>query len=888
VLRGIIDRMTRVLERDDAATVLHGQLAEAREGRGGVVLVTGEAGIGKTTLVRSFLDHSIGIARTLVGACDPLDTPRPLGPLIDAARSEAPDLARRLAEGMPRAAAFATALDLVDDVDGSAVFVIEDLHWADEATLDLFTFLSRRLDDRPVLMVATFRSDEVDDHHPLRLRLGDVRAHIRARIELEPLSADAVRELAVDAGLDGIDIGLVHDTTGGNPFFVTEMLAERAAPFGDSEIAVPETVRDAVLARSSRLPPTARAVLEAAAIVPGRADRRLIETMSGRSPSEVDEGFDTCAALGLLDLLPNDAVEFRHELGRLAIEGSLPTRERRRLNAAALDALRRSPLQRDLSRLSHHAAAAGDSAAVLEFAPRAADEATASGAHREAAALLELAVRHAHVVGAGQQGVLWLRLADARAALGDYEADFEACVRAVEVLESADDVERLAEAHVTAAGAAGQLGRHEEDLQHLHEAGRLLGESPAPSRAAALLEAAWCSEHMLARSPAEAEECGQRAMALATAIDDQELFAKVAIQSGISLCMGGGDDGLERVRHGTELADRLGHDRLVAHGHSQIGSGYGELRRYDIAVPALRRGVEYASARELEREYVTAWLARCELETGDWDAAAHRASELADSPRCVGLSRFVTLVTLAWLRMRRGDPHVVPVLEEALDFAKTSQHLQRMWPAAACRAEHDWMHDRLDDAVPVLRGAAAVANQLDYRPAIEELSHWLVLAGEEPPGAVGTATTPFGLSAAGRPDLAATAWDERGCPYEAAIACVLVGDVDHLRRAWRIFDGLGADPMRDRTGRMLRDLGARVPRGPNRSTQSNPHGLTDRELDVLALLPAGHTNAEIGRMLHISERTVDHHVSRILSKLGASNRAEAATEAHRLGLVSTT
>ena len=880
----MIDPMIQ-LERDDASAVLYAQLARARSARGGVVIVAGEAGIGKTTLVRSFLRHGTGVSRALVGGCDPLESPRPLAPLIDAARPVAPDLARRLASGVPRATAFASALDLIDDAGGPVVFVLEDLHWADDATLDLFTFLARRLETRPALLVVTFRSDEVDDRHPLRLRLGDIHAHVLARIELHPLSVEAVRILVEEAELPDASANDVYEASRGNPFFVTEIIASMSGGRWRSD-TVPETVRDAVLARASRLPPNARVVLDAASVIPGRGPRWLVAAIADVPSDQFVDGLETCCALGLLERQPDGFLQFRHELGRLAIERALPESRGRAHHAAALAALRGSPSPTDLARLAYHAAGADDGAAVVDLAPRAAREAAAAGGYREAAALIESALRYAHLYDAGLQGDLLLRLAHARSSLGHFEAELDAACRAARSFAGAGDLEREAEAYVECSKAEGLLGRRADGIRYLERAGDLLGDDPPPSRAVVLLESAWCSEYMLARIPGDAETHGQRAMSLATEIDEPALFAQTAIQSGISLCMAGDDSGLERVRRGMQIGAELGDDQLVAHGHRQIGSGYGELRRYDIALPALRQGIEYTAERELVGPgmYIAAWLARCELETGDWASAGRRAAELAALPRCVGTARFVTLVTLGWLRSRRGDPGVDDTLDEALELARTASHVQRMWPVAACRAEHAWMHDRLDDEMPVLAEALEMATALDYRPAIEELEHWYALAGESPPVERDDLMTPFGLSAVGHAARAAAAWDAIGCPYEAAFARLLTGDPDNLRDAARTFDELGSTPMRERTTRVLRDRGERVPRGPNRSTSSNPHGLTDRELDVLALLPSGSTNAEIGATLYISERTVGHHVSRILSKLDVSTRAEAAVVAVQLGL----
>ncbi len=195
------------------------------------------------------------------------------------------------------------------------------------------------------------------------------------------------------------------------------------------------------------------------------------------------------------------------------------------------------------------------------------------------------------------------------------------------------------------------------------------------------------------------------------------------------------------------------------------------------------------------------------------------------------------------------------------------------------------MAGELECELPLVEEAAELAVALDYRRASEELWHWMHLADGVPRGNVSDAMTPFGLSAAGRPDLAAQRWLEVGCPYEAAVAQYLAGTADDLRAAHDVFDALGAAPMRSRTTAALRAAGRRVPRGPNSSTRTNPGSLTDRELDVLALVADGRTNREIADRLDISVKTAGHHVSNVLTKLGVRSRGEAAVAALRQGIL---
>ncbi len=522
---------------------------------------------------------------------------------------------------------------------------------------------------------------------------------------------------------------------------------------------------------------------------------------------------------------------------------------------------------------------------MLQYAPIAATEAAAIGAHREAARHLEIALHYRQRLEPVEAARLLMRLGDELTTIGQPEAAVGAFDDAAATFATIADVEGQAEAMVRCDRPLVALGRQFHGREGFAEVTQLLA-GRGPSRAAALISTSLAAAHMLARQFDEAERDGQRAISLAEQIGDDRVLAEALIQSGIASAMSGDCAGLARVRSGIELATRIDADNLVTLGFIQIGSGHGELRRYEIAVPALRDGIAFASAREFvsSTQYASAWLGRCELELGHWDEATAIAGGLAANPRCVGINRFVALLTLGWLRGRRGDPAVAPLLDEALEFARATRHLQRLWPVAACRAEIAWLENRLDDEVGLLTEASSVAEELKYQPAIEELAHWLRISDGNPRGDIEHARTPFGASAAGRSDLAAVQWAEIGCPYEQAMALFLSGPVDDLTAAHRIFEALVATPMRIRTAGALRAAGAPVPRGPAASTRENPYGLTDRELDVLVLVATGRTDRQIAGELGISSKTVGHHVSHLLAKLDARSRSEAAVVAERLGL----
>lgn len=289
--------------------------------------------------------------------------------------------------------------------------------------------------------------------------------------------------------------------------------------------------------------------------------------------------------------------------------------------------------------------------------------------------------------------------------------------------------------------------------------------------------------------------------------------------------------------------------------------------------------------------YGTAWLARCEFQQGRWDEARARLTDLLARPSCVGIARFVALTTLGTLNARRGGADVWDLLDEALDFAQQTGHLQRLWPIVAARAEAAWLKGRLNDEVDVVREAHALAVGLDHPWAVEELSFWLFRAG---PGdsaqgkavqnALAESRTPFALHASGLHLEAATAWTAIGCPYEAAFALTESDDADGLRAAFDALDRRRAEPLLADVAARLKALGERLPRRPSGRTRDNPAGLTAREVEVAALVADGLTDAEIAGRLFISAKTVGHHVSSVLAKLAVDSRRDVGAAVRILDL----
>jgi DNA-binding CsgD family transcriptional regulator len=859
-----------LLERENALATLEEALADARSGRGRLVLVSGEAGIGKTALVRAFCSRSAP-ARLLAGACDGLRTPRPLGPVADIAGAVGGGLEKAVAAGRPAHVVLDAFLGELR-AGRDTVVVLEDVHRADEATLDILGQLGRRVEPLGALIVVTYRADELPRTHPLRIVLGDLATVAGVvRVGLERLSPEAVAELAAREGRDAADL---HAKTGGNPFFVTEALAS-----GGSE--VPATVRDAVLARTARLGTQAHDLLDAVAVAPERAELWLLEAIAPEALAALDE----CLASGVLHT-ERQAVAFRHELARMALEESLNPLRRAELHRAALGALCHPPGgTRDLARLAHHAEAADDAAAVLEFAPAAADLAAAVGAHREAAAQYARALRYGESLPPAERAELLERLSFEYYVTDEHEQGaITTLEEALECWRAVGDTRReglalgaLASRRWCASDIAGAEAAMRQAIEVL---GRL---RPSPELAQAYAIAS--STAMNLEKADEAFAWGERAFELIDAERDVETFAYQLNNAGTMALLAGRPDGRAALERSIAVAAAAGLDVHVGRGYIHLGWAATRARDFQL-VEKLAAGIEYCTEHGLElwRLYLLAYRGRAQLDQGRWDEAAESATYILRQPHQPPLLRLLALVVIATVRARRGDPDVEAPLAEAGSIAADKYDLQHLAPVAIARAEVASLLGRPDLAAEASDAVLALAAERDAAWIVGELALWRRRAGIEQP-CPAAAAEPFAAHLSGDWPRAAELWDRIGCPYEAALARGDADDGEALRRALEALRQLGAGPAAARVARRLRQRGERgLARGPRPSTRANPAGLTARQLEVLGLVSRGLRNAEIARRLVLSERTVDHHVAAILQKLGARTRAEASAHAVRLGL----
>jgi DNA-binding CsgD family transcriptional regulator len=860
-----------LLERDSQLSML-ARWHEATTSSGGcVALVTGEAGIGKTALVREFVRRRGTGMRTLWGACDPLSTPQPLGPLRDVSRQVGGVLLEALAQGTSRERIFTAMLDELERAGEPVVLVIEDVHWADDASLDLLKYLGRRIVRTHAMLIVTYRDDEIDARHPLQIALGHLPAEAVRRLPLPSLSESAIAELAQTLGRTATGL---HAATGGNPFYVTEVLA---APPG----AVPASVRDAAIARIARLSPGTRKVAELAALVPGHAEAWLLREVLQATEATIDE----CGLSGMTRD-ERGSLAFRHEISRRAVQDSLPPAEARALHARILAALSaRTEGDVSMSRLVHHAIGAGDIAAVLQFAPIAAERAANIGAHREALAHYRAVLDHEERLEPAVRARLLDSLSYECCLLGRIDEAIEVCRRALEIWRACNQSVQAGDALRWLSRLNWFRGRGAEAERFATQAIATL-EPLGPSSQLAMAYSNMSQLAMLAAYDERAIAWGEKAIAMARELRDAEIEAHALTNVGCARMHEIGDEGWREVERSLEISLRCGFQDHVVRAYTNPCTFAITHREYVIGRTLCEAGLAYSIEHELElgENYLRAYRARACFEQDAWAEALSDAEEVLGRPNVHVAARIPALVVVGRVRTRRGADGADEALDEARALAIETREPQRIAPVAAARAELAWLRGDTDAIAREVRSALDGATRIGNPWTIGELALWNSRCSD-PVEMTAPVAAPYQAHLSGDYAAAARAWALLGCRYEEADALADSPDAGHRRRALEIFEELGARPMARRVRRQLQIEGVRgLKRGANRATRENPAHLTRRELEVLTLVAANLSNAAIARRLFLSAKTVDHHASAILAKLGISSRREAAMAARKFGI----
>jgi DNA-binding CsgD family transcriptional regulator len=864
----------RLLERDAVLAELDRVQRDAGRGSGQVVLLRGEAGVGKTAVIARFVARLGQQAHVLQGWCDPSSAPRPLGPLIDMLADTSGDQAaelRAFVDAGDVEAIYARLMGLFGN-ETAWVCIVEDVHWADGATLDLLRFLSRRIDSLPLLLLVSYRDDEIGDEHPLAVLLGDLATSAAVtRIGIDPLSAAAVAEMAVGTGFNADDL---HRLTGGNPFYVTEVLAAGSDLLRDG--GLPRSVSEAVWGRLARLSTAARETARATAICGPRADLELVHRVCSSAP----DGLAECLDAGVL-VADADTVGFRHELARHAALDQIPAFQRRALHNEALSALAQPPIHPNaLAALAFHADQAGDTAAVLRYGPAAAERASSMGANREAVELYALTLRYADAVPA-EQKVTWL---EQHAFSGYLSGLGEAAVSswhdAIALRRAMGDRIRESEDLHWLSHQTYLLGRTSEAIEATAESLRLLeDDEPCPQLALSLATMAGLSA--FAFDP-ECDEYATRAVALGNELGDRAVVVRARFFALLAIVL--------RTDSGWDELEEAWRDSMAVEGRPDLGGLNGGLISWFAAVHHLLDRAEayitettaFCAAHDMGMfdSITTGAAALVAVYRGDWSRAVALADNVLTRPGLPPPPRILPLISRALVCARRGDSPVAALLDEALAAADPGD-MSRLGVVWAARAEAAWLAGDDDTAIAEARAGLAAATEHADPWLVGQLRRWAYMAGD-PHDMAPTAddVTPYRFEVSGDWKTAAAEWERLGCPYDTALA-QLGGDLPAVATALDTLRRLGARAAARRAQQRLTQLRGRDSDRRRRATVADPQGLTKRERDVLELLAAGHSDAEIASALFISPKTANRHVGAILSKLGVRNRTQAAAYARQ-------
>jgi DNA-binding CsgD family transcriptional regulator/tetratricopeptide (TPR) repeat protein len=853
--------MPHLLERQVELQMLGTAVERAGAGRGSAVLVSGEAGIGKTSLVHAFLAATAGRARVLVGACEDLLTPRALGPLRDAARSAVNGpLAAALSPRADPDLVFAAVSEELASPPSPAILLIEDAHWADGATLDVLRYLGTRVRNLPAVLLVTYRDDALAREHPLRGVLGVLAGTAATRLRLTRLTEAAVREMA--AATD-VECGELFRLTDGNPFFVTEVLANPGA-------VVPPTVVDAVLARVGALSPSAQGALDRLAVIPSGAELGLLRALVGDlAPVAEAERAGVVAARG-------DVVAFRHELARRAVAESLPASVRLELNADVLRALLAHP-DSDPFRILHHAVEAGDNAAVITHGTAAAREATRVGAHQQAAACYAQVLARGHRLTTAERAALGEAYTWALSNSNQPHFAASAAARAAELWQQDGDDRRLVRALITLARQQWLTERPVAALasaERAFELARPLGDRQQQALASlglgGVLVIVDREEEGLPYLN-EALDIAERAGAADWAALSLNYRGSALLQLGD---LSGRDDLLRSMARAAEL----GNHEYVMRAYYNLVEGLWRLGEYREALGYIEQAEHYSRDHDF-RVYGYMFAARrgrLALIRGRWAQAEAGLRELLDGQDDPGMIGRETIPVLARILVRQGSADAPAWLALAGRHAAGADVLEWLVPTGLAHIEHAWLTGDHAQAGPY---PELLLERTD-RPGTSvwrgELLVYLRRLGY-PAEPFPDCPEPYASALRGDWRSAAQAWLSEGDPYERAIELAESGQVEPTVEALMALEGLGAKPAVAIVRRRLRGLGVtRLPRRPQPGTLANPAGLTDRQLEILRLVATGLSNAEIARRLVVSPRTVDHHVSAILAKIGVRTRRDAA------------
>jgi DNA-binding CsgD family transcriptional regulator len=859
-------------ERDHFLALLQTEL-ENIETEGHCIFVSGEAGIGKTSLIKTFCKQQKANCIIYQGACDALFTPRPLAPLYDVMwqmkSSQWPG-----SNGVEdRSALFAAFYREVYNKKEKTLIVFEDIHWADEATLDFIKFFARRITLLPCLFILTYRDDEIYGGHPLKNVLGHLPPDACTSLKLTALTRETVDKMAAEKGYNGKD---VYNISGGNPFYVNEILASYS-------LGVPDNIVNAILSTYNRGEEKTRQIWDLLSVIPAGFEITYLEKLEPQYAAAIEK----CVEKKLL-IINDGQINFKHELYRRAIEASLSPLKKVLLNKNILDLFRASfEENQQIERIIHHAKNANAYDVVVHYAPLAAKKAAALGAHIQAAKLYLSAIEYYQ----GNDEEILIGFYDGYA----YECYLtnnntrEAIVyagKSLDLWKKKNDTEKTGNCLRFLSRLWWFDGNRKNAEYFAEQAIETLQNQPSSS-SKAMAFSNMSQLKMLSDQNAECISWGEKAIAIAKELGDEETLCHALNNVGsVQMKIPASSRlGVELLQQSLAIALKNSYHDHVARAYTNIAGTSCTMKNYLFTAKILDEGISYCEERDLDAytSYLLSWKARLNVETGCWQQAYTIAESLLKNESQSFTVKIVTLPVVAKIKMRRGQPDAVSLLLEAKTMAFETRELQRILPVMTGLLEYEWVTgqnfiepEAIDSTINMINGRDNFCNNEFafwlFRARKQQLSGCKIYEGYD------TGNTAKALKAA-------AFWKKTGNPYMEALTLFEGNDADK-RKALTIIQGLGADAVFEKMKLEMRTSGIKnIPKGIRKTTRSNAALLTTRELDLLPLLKEGLQNKEIASRLFISAKTVDHHISSILFKLDVNSRFKAVKEAVRQEII---
>jgi len=869
-----------IVEREQQLSFLEQRVERAHVGRGSLILLSGEAGIGKSSLVDAF-SQRIESLGCIWGLCDPLFTPQPLGPVYEIAAALNQETKELVEQSATSAQLFPAILSALKSKPGVTVLIIEDLHWADYATLDFIKYIGRRVSILNIVLIVSFRDDEINNDHPLNAVLGDLPSRPTFRLKLEPLSLSGIEKLNRDQNYSPEELLKI---TGGNPFFLTELLATKKT----NQISIPTSVQDAITARLSRLVEAERNFLEFISAIPGHVRIKF----HCRDYPNADTLAMACVARGILILEANGTIRFRHEIARLATQSSVRVNRLRETHQTLLEILIANSPTTPLDQIVHHAAGAYDGKAVIKFAPRAAANASKLGAHREAAAHLSTALRFIDEAEPETAALLYETWAtEAGLALVIDDELIEARRHAVSLWRALNRPEKVGENLRWLSRLHWYRGEAAEAARYLDEATKIL-ETTDSTLETAMAFSMRSQMHLLNSNMDLAIEWGEKALTLVDNESDDKLAIEVRAHAlnniGTSKIFRGDRSGIKHMEESLELAKQYSMDEQAARVYTNLAEYAVEFHEFDLAEQVLSEGIAFDTQHDLDSwtYYLVGRLAQLRLEQCRFSEAIAIAEGALKRREQTVLMRMPSKIVLAKATLRLGLEGANTMLSECLSSALKIDETQYIIPIRIAMIESAWYQGAHESALEHI----AALNKINVSRFSEWLyAEFLVWAQlfdhcSLPNKLDQTPTTmlpiPFAHFFDKNFSTASKAFKQHQADYFAGLSLGLSGDLVELNSSLRALHKIGATPLSKTLISIALKSGferneINIPRGKYKAAKRHPLGLTPKEQNVLSMIVKGASNKEIAQTTSRSIRTIEHHVSSVLAKLNVENRMEA-------------